>query len=76
VSGIPELPSVIEMPTLRAAFPAYQFRTVMLGDKRRIEAILRRGATGAIFCLVGRSREIYIELMKFSSVAPSLHGQR
>lgn len=66
----------MEMSTLRAAFPAYQFRTVMLGDKWRIEAILRRGAIGEIFCLIGRSREIYIELTKFSSIAPSLHGQR
>jgi len=68
MSGILQLPAVIEITTLRAAFPAYQFRIVMLGDKRRIEAIRRRDAIGEIFCLVSVSaREIYIELIKSPS---------
>jgi hypothetical protein len=76
MSGILQLPTVIEITTLRAAFPAYQFRTVILGDKRRIEAIRRRGAIGEIFCLISVSpREIYIELSEPPGVATSLNGR-
>jgi hypothetical protein len=76
MSGILQLPAVIEITTLRAAFPAYQFQIVMLGDKRRIEAIRRRDAISGIFCLISVSaREIYIELIKPPGVAASLNGR-
>ncbi len=76
MSGVLELPPVVGMPVLRAAFPAYQFRIVMFNDKRRIEAILRHDAAGEVFCLIGGSREICIELMKSSSAAGQARDER
>ena len=76
MSGILQLPTVTEMSTLRAAFPAYQFRIVMLGDRRRYEAVLRRDAIGDIFCLISVSaRDIYLELWESPGVAPSLNSR-
>jgi len=73
--GILQLPAVTEMSTLRAAFPAYQFRIVMLGDRRRYEAVLRRDAIGSIYCLISvNPREIYIELIKSPGLATSLNS--
>ena len=70
MTGILELPPVIELTTLRAAFPAYQIRAIMLGDRRRYEALIRRDAIGPIFCLISVSlREIYLELSGSPGVA-------
>jgi hypothetical protein len=75
ISRILQLPSVIEVTTLRTAFPAYEFNVIMLGDKRRYEAVLRRDATGEIFCLISvNPREIYLELAKSPGVATNLNG--
>lgn len=77
MSGILQLPTVADMSTLRAAFPAYQFRIVMLGDRRRYEAVLRRDATGSIYCLISVSpREIYVELIKSPGFAVSLNSAK
>ena len=49
----------------------------MLGDKRRNEAILRRDAIGAIYCLISvNSREIYVELIKSPGLATSLNSAK
>ena len=75
MSRILDLPPVIEMTTLRAAFPTYQFRVIMLGDRRRYEAIRRRDAIGPIFCLISVStREIYLELSGANGVSGPQNG--
>jgi hypothetical protein len=77
VSGILQLPAVTEMSALRAAFPAYQFRIVMLGDRRRYEAVLRRDAIGSIYCLISvNPREIYVELIKSPGLPASLNSAK
>jgi hypothetical protein len=71
--GILPLPSVIDMSTLIMTFPAYQFRMVIHGDRRRYEAVRRRGAGGPIYCLISVSaREIYIVLSSQPAAGPEM----
>jgi hypothetical protein len=76
MSGIVPLPPVIEVTTLRAAFPAYLFNVIVQGDKRKYEAVRRRDAIAPIYCLISVSaREIYLELSQSPGVAASLPGR-
>ncbi|MGA2827754.1 MAG: hypothetical protein ABSF03_16775 [Streptosporangiaceae bacterium] len=69
MSGILQLPTVIEVTTLRAAFPAYMFNVIVRGDRRKYEAVRRRDAIGPIYCLISVSaREIYLELSRSPGV--------
>lgn len=70
-----QLPSVVEVTTLRTAFPAYEFNVIMQGGQRRYEAVRRRDAAGPIYCLISvNPREIYLELSESPGVAPSING--
>jgi len=69
MSGILQLPPVIEVTTLRTAFPAYKFNVITEGDRRRYECISRSG-DDPIYCLISVSaREIWIELADANGVA-------
>ena len=62
MSGILQLPAVIEVTALRTAFPAYKFNAIIEGNRRRYECISRSG-DDPIYCLISVSaREIWIEL--------------
>ena len=69
MSGILQLPPVIEVTTLRIAFPEYKFNVITEGDRRRYECISRSG-DDPIYCLISVSaREIWIELADANVVA-------
>jgi hypothetical protein len=74
MSGILQLPPVIEVTTLRTAFPTYKFNVITEGDRRRYECISRSG-DDPIYCLISVSaREIWIELAGANGVAVPRNG--
>ena len=74
MSGILQLPSIIELTVLRIAFPAYKFNVITGGDGRRYECISRSGGD-AIYCLISVSaRKIWIELADANGVAAPRNG--
>ena len=72
--NILDLPARVELATLRAAFPEYQFRMITdPRNRRRYEAVLRRDCEAPIYCLMSVSpREIWLELAESRKAAAAV----
>lgn len=72
MSSILELPNPVELVALRLAFPTYKINIILLGDRRRYEAVSRD--FGDPYCLISISaKELWRELVK--SVKPAVTGR-
>ena len=74
MSGILQLPPVIEVTTLRIAFPVYKFNVITEGDRRRYECISRSGDDPIYYLISVSAREIWIEFAGANGVAVPRNG--
>ncbi len=74
MSSILDLPPVIELATLRAAFPGYVFNVIRGDGEPRYEAVSREGANP--YCLISSDAcEIWRELKQAVKVAQGITVQ-